>query len=210
MAKFGINPRNNLGLGVKTLRSIAKEIGMNHELAKHLWQTDIHDARMLAALIADPRQVTESLMESWIKNVDSWDLCDMLCYHLLYKTSSGTKKITEWTSRSEEFVKRAGFVLMVALAVHDKTADDAFFESFLPIIRREASDDRQYVKKAVNWALRAIGKRNQHLHGKALQTAHDILKIDAKSARWIARDAIRELNSEKIKNRLQQQKEKET
>jgi 3-methyladenine DNA glycosylase AlkD len=210
MAKFGINPRNNLGLGVKTLRSIAREIGMNHELAKHLWQTDIHDARMLAALIADPRQVTESLMESWIKDVDSWDLCDMLCYHLFYKIASVTKKIMEWTIRSEEFVKRAGFVLMVALAVHDKTADDAFFESFLPIIKREASDDRQYVKKAVNWALRAIGKRNQHLHGKALQTAHDILKIDAKSARWIARDAIRELNSEKIKNRLQQQKEKET
>jgi len=208
MAKFGINPRNNLGLSVKELRSIARDIGMNHELAQELWQTDIHDARMLAALLADPREITEEQMESWVKDVDSWDLCDMLCYNLLYKTSFATKKIDEWTRRGEEFVKRAGFVLMVALSVHDKTADDTLFESFLPIIKREVSDDRQYVKKAVNWALRAIGKRNPYLHRKALQTARDILQINTKSAQWIARDALRELHSEKIKNRLQRTKEK--
>jgi len=209
MGKFGINPRNNLGLSVKDLRSIARDIGMNRELAQQLWQTDIHDARMLAALIADPRKVTEEQMEAWIKDVDSWDLCDMLCYHLFYKTSSATKKIKEWTARSKEFVKRAGFVLIVALAVHDKTADDTLFESFLPIIKREISDDRNYVKKAVNWALRAIGKRNPYLHGKALQTAYDILKIDAKSAQWIARDALRELHSEKVNKRLQRKKERQ-
>jgi len=208
MTKFGINSRNNLGLSVKELRSIARDIGMNHELAQQLWQTDIHDARMLAALIADPHQVTEEQMESWIKDVGSWDLCDMLCYHLFYKTSSTTKKIEEWTRRSEELVKRAGFVLMVALAVHDKTADNTLFESFLPIIKREVSDDRNYVKKAVNWALRQIGKRNPYLHRKALQTARDILQNDAKSAQWIARDALRELHSEKVNKRLQRTKEK--
>jgi 3-methyladenine DNA glycosylase AlkD len=202
MARYGINPENNLGINVTTLRKLAKEIGCNHELALQLWASGIRDARFLAATIDDPEQVTEEQLESMVLDLNSWDICDHCCSDVFLKSKFAYKKAIEWTAREEEFVKRAGFSLMARLAVRDKKAEDEKFEEFLPIIKREATDERNYVKKAVNWALRQIGKRNLHLNKKAIRTARNIQKMDLKSAKWIASDALRELTGEKIQKRL--------
>jgi 3-methyladenine DNA glycosylase AlkD len=202
MARFGINPKNTYGVSIPVLRKMAKQIGKNHLLAEKLWNSDIHEARILAPLIDPPGIVTEKQMESWVKDFDSWDICDQCCSNLFDKTKFAHKKAIEWSKRREEFVKRAGFVLMATLAVHDKEAGDKEFLKFLPIIIREATDDRNFVKKAVNWALRQIGKRNSALNKIAIQTAKEIQKIDSKSAKWIASDAIRELTSEAVQKKL--------
>ena len=202
MARFGINPKNTLGVSVYTVRDIAKEIGKNHVLAKRLWNSKIHEARILASLVALPEKTDEALMERWVKDFDSWDVCDQVCSNLFDKTPFAYKKAFEWSKRKEEFVKRAGFVLMAALSVHDKKASDSRLSKFFPIIVRESNDDRNFVKKAVNWALRNIGKRNRVLNRKAIATAKKIRKIDSKTARWIAADALRELTSEKVRKRL--------
>ncbi len=206
MARFGINPNNNYGISVSTLRKLAKETGRDHQLAQRLWSTGIRDARMIAALIDEPKLVTEEQMERWVKDLNSWDLCDHCCGNLFDKTEFAYKKAVQWSKRKEEFVKRAGFALMAWLAVHDKKAGDGQFEKFLTIIERESDDDRNHVKKAVNWALRNIGKRNLPLNGKAIKTAKDIKKMDSKCAKWIASDAIRELTSEKVQERLKKSK----
>jgi 3-methyladenine DNA glycosylase AlkD len=202
MARYGINPENNLGINVTTLRNLAKEIGKNHELALKLWDSGIHDARMLAAHVDDPKLVTEEQMEKWVRDFNSWDVCDNACGHLFDKTQYSYKKAREWSQRKEEFVKRAGFAIMAWAAVHDKKTDDSQFEELLSIIKRESTDERNYVKKAVNWALRNIGKRNPSINKKAIKTAEEIKKIDSKVARWIANDALRELTSEKIQKRI--------
>lgn len=202
MARYGINPENNLGINVTTLRSIAREIGKNHDIALKLWDSGIHDARMLAAHVDEPKLVTEKQMDSWAMDFSSWDVCDNACGHLFDKTSYGYKKAFEWSSREEEFVKRAGFAIMAWAAVHDKKQEDQIFIDFMAVIKRESSDERNYVKKAVNWALRNIGKRNIYMNKIAIKTSEEILKIDTKSARWIGKDAIRELTSEKIQQRL--------
>lgn len=202
MARYGINPENNLGINVTTLRSIAREIGKNHDIALKLWDSGIHDARMLAAHVDEPKLVTEKQMDSWAMDFNSWDVCDNACGHLFDKTSYGYKKAFEWSSREEEFVKRAGFAIMAWAAVHDKKQEDQIFIDFMAVIKRESSDERNYVKKAVNWALRNIGKRNIYMNKIAIKTSEEILKIDTKSARWIGKDAIRELTSEKIQQRL--------
>ena len=196
MARFGISAKNTLGVSIPSLRAIAKqkENRKNHALALELWKTGIHEARILAALVDDSNQVTDAQMESWVKDFDSWDACDQVCSNLFDKTEFARAKAFEWAGRKEEFVKRAGFVLMAALAVHDKKSNDAAFVKFLPIIVREAKDERNFVKKAVNWALRQIGKRNETLKKLAMQTATKIAKSDSKSARWIAKDALRELS----------------
>ena len=203
MARFGINPEDSLGVSIPNLRKMANEIGRNHRLAQELWSSKIHEARTLAAMVDDPEMVTERQMEEWVKDFDSWDVCDQCCSNLFDKTRLAHRKAIEWSSRKEEFVKRAGFVLMAALAVHDKKADDTKFERFLPIIRRESSDDRNFVKKAVNWALRQIGKRNRHLNRLAIGKAKKIHAIDSKAARWIAADALRELTNAKVRRKLQ-------
>jgi 3-methyladenine DNA glycosylase AlkD len=202
MARFGINPKNNLGVSVTTIRGLAKKIGKNHELANQLWKTGIRDARMLGASIDDPKLVTEEQLESWVADFNSWDICDHCCGHLFDKTQFAYKKVEEWSRREEEFVKRAGFALIAWLAVHDKKAADEDFEGFFSIITREAGDERNYVKKAVNWALRNVGKRNIYLNKKAIKTAKELKKMNSKSAKWIASDAIRELESEKVQERL--------
>jgi len=206
MARFGINPNDTLGVSIYALRPMAKEIGKDHKLAQELWDSRIHEARILASMVDEPEKVTERQMEKWVRDFDSWDVCDQVCSNLFEKTGFAYQKAVEWSSREEEFIKRAGFVLMAALAVHDKKADDGEFERFLPIIRRESTDNRNYVKKAVNWALRQIGKRNPTLNKKAVETAKRIQKTDSKAARWIASDAIRELTSEKIQKRLKRKK----
>jgi len=181
---------------------MAKEIGKNHLLAQRLWNSGVHEARILAGMIDPPEEVTEKQMERWVMDFDSWDVCDQVCSNLFDRTKFAHKKAMDWSKRGEEFVKRAGFVLMATLAVHDKEAGDKEFLKFFPIIKREARDERNFVKKAVNWALRQIGKRNLHLNQKASKTAKEIQGIDSKSAKWIASDAIRELTSETVQKRL--------
>ncbi len=202
MARFGINPNNTYGVSIPALRKMTHDIGKDHALALELWQSGIHEARILAGMIDEPEKVTDEQMESWAADFDSWDVCDQVCSNLFDKTEFAYQKAHEWSYRKEEFVKRAGFVLMATLAVHDKNAGDEKFLEFLPVIKREAIDDRNFVKKAVNWALRQIGKRNLNLNRAAIGIAKEIQGIDSKAARWIASDALRELSDEKTRKRL--------
>lgn len=206
MARFGINPANTYGVSVPVLRKMARETGRDHELALVLWASGIHEARLLACFIDRPDMVTEAQMEGWVKDFDSWDICDQCCSNLFDRTPVAHEKAVAWCEREEEFVRRAGFVLMAALSVHDKKASDEAFLRFLPLIKEYATDQRNFVKKAVNWALRQIGKRNRKLNGAALKTAEEIKKIDSRSARWIASDAIRELSSDAVQKKLANQK----
>lgn len=206
MARYGINPKNNLGISIYQLRPMAKEIGKNHDLALKLWDSGIHDARLLACFIDETDKLTSEQMDSWAKDFDSWDICDQACTSLFDLNPIAWKKVFQWSKREEEFVKRGAFSIIAGLAVHDKKADNKKFEEFFPIIIRESTDERNYVKKAVNWALRNIGKRNIYLNKKAIKTAEEIKKIDSKSSRWIANDAIRELTSEKIQIKLKNKK----
>ena len=202
MARFGIVPKNAYGLSASKLKSIKKKTGKNHELAQKLWNTDIHDTKLLAFLIDNPVEVTEAQMDDWVSDFYSWDLCDGCCIHLFRKTPYAYKKISEWYKSDEEFVKRAAFVLIATLAVHDKKADDEIFLRFLPKIKEASLDERNFVKKAVNWALRQIGKRNRYLNKEAVRLAEEIKQFDSKSAKWTANDALRELRSEKVQVRL--------
>src|SRR4030065_2897595 len=178
MARFGINPENTYGISIPNLRKMAKESGKEHTLARQLWSSCIHEARILAGMIDEPEKVTEKQMEDWVRDFDSWDVCDQTCMNLFEDTPFAYKKAIAWSKRKDEFIKRAGFVMMARLAVSDKKADDKQFEQFLPIIKRESKDERNFVKKAVNWALRQIGKRNRRLNKKAIETAKEIQKID--------------------------------
>jgi len=202
MARYGIATENRLGVSIPDLRKLAKENGKDHELALQLWKTGIQDAMILAALIDDARAVTEEQMEDWVKDFNSWDVCDQVCMNLFDKTPHAWKKVRDWAIREEEFVKRAAFSLIACLAWHDKEADDRIFVDLLPVIRDAAADERNYVKKAVNWALRHIGKRNLNLNMEALHAARQIREIDSRTARWVASGAIRELESEAVQNRL--------
>lgn len=202
MARFGINPKNTFGVRVPVLRHLAKEIGKNHALALKLWDTQIHEAKILASMIDDPKLVSEKQADSWIKNFDSWDVCDEVCMNLFDKTTFAFKKALEWSKFPREFEKRAGFALMACLAWHDKKAPDQNFLKFFAAIRTAATDERNFVKKAVNWALRQIGKRNLALNAPAITTAKEIQKIESKSAKWIAQDAIKELESAAIQKKL--------
>ena len=202
MARFGINSENTLGISVATLRGIAKEIGKDHQLALDLWDSGIHEARILAVLIDNPKLVTEEQLEVWVRDFDSWDVCDLCCMHLFRKTGLAHQKATQWCTHQETFVKRAGFVMMATLAVHDKKAADEVFAAYLKLIQAAATDERNFVKKAVNWALRQIGKRNRTLNQEALKVANAIVNMDSKAARWIARDAIRELAGAAVQQRF--------
>lgn len=202
MARFGINPENTYGVSLPVLRRMAKEIGRDHILAQRLWDSGIHEARLLAGLVDDPAAVTEAQMEAWAKDFDSWDVVDGSCSNLFEKTPFAYEKAVAWASRQEEYVKRAGFVLMARLAVGRKKADDRTLETFLPYIEREADDTRNYVKKAVNWALRQIGKHSPALNRKAISAARRIAQQDSASARWIAADALRELTGPAVQQRL--------
>jgi len=206
MAQYGIVSKGVLGICMPTLRKMARTLGKNHELAQELWDTDIFDARLLAVFIDDPEEVTERQMDRWAADLDSWAICDGVCMHLFRDTPYAMSKAFEWSARDEEFVKRAGFAMMATLTVSDKESDDEVFLKFLPIIEKHSKDDRVYVRKAVNWALRQIGKRNVHLNKKAIASARRIARMNSKSARWIASDALRELESEKVQSRLKAKK----
>ena len=203
MKRFGISVEKALGgISAPVLKKIARQIGKNHSLAEELWRTGIHEARHMAALIDEPEKVTERQMERWARDFDSWDIVDGCCLYLLRKTPYAHRKAVEWSSRKEEFVKRAAFSMMAVLTVHDKEAGDGKFIRFLPFIKRQSTDERNFVKKAVNWALRQIGKRNLKLNKAAIKVGKEIRDIDSRSARWIAADALQELSSEAVQRRL--------
>ena len=202
MARYGISVATALGVTMAELRALARSTGRDHDLALALWETGIHEARMLATMIDEPSRVTDAQLEAWVLDLDSWDLCDGLCGNLVDRTPFAFDKAVEWSAREEEFVKRAGFALMAWSAVHRKDIGDERFERFLPVIRTGATDERNYVKKAVSWALRQIGKRSPSLNRAAIATGEDIARIDSKAARWVARDALRELTSDAVRERL--------
>ncbi len=203
MKKAGITPVTTWGVRVPRLRELAKNIGTDHELALELWGIDCRETRILASMIADPRKATSTLIDEWTSRFDYWEICDQCCMNLFEKTPFAGEKAIAYSGRPEEYVKRTGFVLMARLAVSDKNAPDDFFETFLPLIKREADDGRPMVKKAVNWALRQIGKRNLRLHSRCCDLAREIMKSDSKAARWVASDALRELTSEAVRQRLE-------
>lgn len=193
MARFGINPTRALGVRIPVLRALAREIGRSHELALQLWATGIHEVRILASMIDEHKLVTQEQMEAWVSDFNSWDVCDQVCSNLFDKTPHAHAQAAAWAQRDEEFVKRAGFAMMACLAVHDKKATNQQFILFFPLIEAGAIDERNFVKKAVNWALRQIGKRNGELNEAAIALAKRIRLKDSASARWVAADALREL-----------------
>lgn len=203
MARYGMSTANRLGVTMPELRRIAKQTGKDHDLALALWQTGIADARILACMVDDPRAVTAEQMDAWAVDFDSWDVCDQVCMNLFDKTPLAWEKVREWAGRDEEYVKRAAFSLVASLAWHDKRAEDAAFIALLPLITAGAVDERNYVKKAVSWALRHIGKRNAALREVALATAQELSASTSRSARWIGRDTVKDLNSEAVRRRLQ-------
>jgi 3-methyladenine DNA glycosylase AlkD len=193
MVQYGISSNNTLGVSIPNIRSLARG-RHDHQLALDLWATGIHEARILAAFVDDPTQVTPEQMDAWAADFDSWDVCDQTCISLFDKTPHAVNKAKEWAGRPEEFVKRAGFALMAALTWHDKQAPDEMFLQFLPLITRESSDGRNFVKKAVNWVLRQIGKHNPTLREAAIKTALEIQALGTPSGRWIAANALREFS----------------
>lgn len=201
MRRYGIAGTGTLGISIYTLRPLAKRIGTDHMLAQELWETGIHEARILASYVDDQAQVTAEQMERWVVDFDSWDVVDQVV-DLFERTPLAWEKALEWSARPEEFVKRAAFAMMAGLAVHDKRAPDERFLDLLPVIAREAWDERNFVKKAVNWALRNIGKRNARLNEAAAAAAREIGAQGTRSARWIAGDALRELTSAAVRRRL--------
>jgi 3-methyladenine DNA glycosylase AlkD len=202
MSRFGIETSKALGISVTRLREIGRRTGPNHKLAQELWDSGIHEARILATIIDIPGEVTLDQMESWASDFDSWDIVDGCCGNLFDKTSFAVIKAVEWCKRPEEFVRRAGFVLMAELAVHDRNMPDETFISFFPLMIEGSIDDRNFVKKAVNWALRQIGKRNRRLNTAAIRTSKIIAESNSRAAKWIASDAIRELTGEPIRKKL--------
>ncbi len=195
MKRFGIDSSKALGVPMPEIRKLARSIKKDHALALELWETGIHEARIMASLIDDPKLVTPQQMDAWVKDFHSWDLCDQVCGNLFDRTVFAMEKALLYSSHSEEFIKRAGFVLMAEFAVHDKKADNEAFIALLPVIEREAWDDRNFVKKAVNWALRQIGKRNPELRRAAITSANRILLQNTKASKWIAANALKELSA---------------
>jgi len=202
MAYFGVHVPKAHGISAPALHEFAKHIGKDHQLAQQLWASGIHEARILAALIGESEKVTPAEMDRWVRDFDSWDVVDSACCYLFAYAKPAWQKVTAWSRRREEFAKRASFSLAAYLSYKDKTAPDARFVRFLRVIEREAHDERNFVKKAVNWALRNIGKRNVALNREAILAAERIREQDSRSARWIAADALRELKSDAVQDRL--------
>jgi len=203
MKRFGIKSTNNvLGVSAKPLFALAKQIGTNQELALELWKTGIYDARLLSTLIADPKQIKRSTINAWAKDFDNWAICDCACMHCFRDTPYAHELALKWVKQKQEFVRRAGFTMIATLCVHDKKSGDAVFLNYLRIVYTYATDKRNFVKKAVNWALRQIGKRNLKLNAAAIKMAQKIQKLDSSAAKWIASDALRELRSPAVQKRL--------
>jgi 3-methyladenine DNA glycosylase AlkD len=202
MARYGLYSRNTLGVSVANIRLLAKRLGRNHDLALALWDTGVYEARMLTTFVDEPHRVTPAQMDRWCRDFDSWGVCDALCFHLFDKTPHAWKKIAKWSNARPEFVKRASFALLASVALHDKTAPDKPFLDSLFLIERAATDDRNFVKKAVSWALRGIGKRNPKLHAAAIGLAGRLAVSSDPVARWIGKDALRDLATPATRRRL--------
>jgi len=198
--KFGIVSRNALGIYHKDLKLLAKSLPKNDKLAIQLFDTDIYEARLLCSKIFDPQNLTEQLMDKWTSTFENWEICDSFCMGLFAKSKHALPKAIEWTEREREFEKRAGFTTIAAYCMADKDSGNATFEQFFPIIKRECTDERLYVKKAVNWALRNIGKRNIDLKSRAISVAKEILEVNDPTAKWIAKNALKELTSAKVRS----------
>ncbi len=203
MARFGINVNNAYGVPLTWLRELAKRIGKDHELALALWDSEVHEARILASIVDEPNKVTMAQMDRWAIEFDSWDICDQCCNNLFGRTKFAREVIGPWCDREEEFVRRAGFVMIAVLSVKDKKAACYTFQPYLELIERQSHDKRNNVKKAVNWALRQIGKRDLECHALAVPVALRLSQSEDATARWIGKDAIRELRSEKILTRVE-------
>jgi 3-methyladenine DNA glycosylase AlkD len=203
MARYGLYSKNTLGVSVADIRLLAKRLGRDHELALALWDTGVYEARMLTTFVDEPDRVTPSQMDRWCRDFDSWGICDALCFHLFDKTPHAWKKISKWSDARAEFVKRASFALLASVALHDKKAPDKPFLDSLALIERAATDDRNFVKKAVSWALRGIGKRNAALHAAAVKLSQRLTTSPHPAARWIGRDALRDLSTPATLRRLE-------
>jgi 3-methyladenine DNA glycosylase AlkD len=202
MARYGLTSKNTLGVSVANIRLLAKRLGRDHDLALALWETGIYEARMLTSFVDEPSRVTPAQMDRWCHDFDSWGICDTICFHLFDKTPHAWKKIAKWSDARGEFVRRGSFALLASVALHDKAAPDKLFLESFPLIARAATDDRNFVKKAVSWALRGIGKRNSKLHVAAVKLAVRLAKSADPSARWIGRDALRDLATDATQKRL--------
>jgi 3-methyladenine DNA glycosylase AlkD len=202
LSRFGLPTENALGISAPKLRALAKRIGKDHALSLKLWETGVPDARVLAALVGEPDQVSMRQMNRWASEFDSWGVCDACCGVLFVYSPHAMKMAFKWSRDKREYVKRAGFALMASMAVHQKSLADSAFVPMLRAIRAQSTDDRGFVRKAVNWALRQIGKRNLHLNSLAIETATKIHSIKSPAARWVASDALRELRSDAVQRRL--------
>jgi 3-methyladenine DNA glycosylase AlkD len=203
MARFGLTSKNTLGVSLESIRVLAKRLGRDHELALALWDTGVYEARMLTTFVDEPNRVTPAQMDRWCRDFDSWGVCDALCFHLFDKTPHAWKKIAKWSDAPAEFMKRAAFALLASVALHDKSAPDKFFLDNLTLIERAAPDDRNFVKKAVSWALRGIGKRNPALRAAALKLSQRLTTSPHPAARWIGRDALRDLSTPATRRRFE-------
>lgn len=190
------------GIKMPILRKLGKDIGKNHELALKLWNHGFHESRLLATLIEDSEKVDEEQLDSWVNDFDTWDLCDQACINILVKIPLAIEKIPIWAKSEKEFVKRTAFSLIAVIAVHDKKSENSYFEEFFPLIKSACNDNRNFVKKSVNWAIRSIGKKNKYLNEKTIILSNEILDYDYKSAKWIAKNALKELESEKVQNKF--------
>ena len=202
MARYAIVTPRAYGVSVADLRSLGRQLGTDHALAQGLWKSGWYEARMLSAFVADPARVTPAQMDRWTREFDNWAICDHLCFHLYDRTPHAWTKIAQWGSSSEEFVKRAAFALLASVALHDKSGADAPFKKSLRLIERAARDDRNFVKKGVSWALRSVGERSQALHADALSSARKLAESSDVSARWVGRDALRQLNTPAVRKRV--------
>lgn len=202
MAKFGITPEQAYGVSLPIIRDLAKKIGKNHLLAQELWDTNIREPRILACLIADPNKVTEELLEKWVKDFDYWEICDQCIMNLFVKTKFAYTKSLEWVTKDEEYIRRAGFVLMAILSYRDKKIDDSKFLSFLPICKKYSTDQRNIVKKAISWSLRKIGARNLFLNKEVLKLTEELLKMESSSAKWIAKYVAKDISRQQVQKKL--------
>lgn len=202
LTRYGITAPKAYGVPVGAIQQLGKQLGRNHELAGALWETGWYEARMLAAFVDEPARVTPAQMDRWVRDFDNWGICDTVCFHLFDRTAHAWKKVGPWSRRREEFVRRAGFALLAGLSLHDKRAGDGPFLATLPLIERAAADDRNFVKKGVSWALRVMGRRNRALNAACLATARRLAERDEPAARWIGRQAVKELGSPLVQRKV--------
>ena len=202
MARYGLPSTNTFGVSMATLQSLAKRIGTDHQLAQALWKTEWYEARIMSAFVGDPARLTPALMDAWCRDFDNWGTTDTVCFKLFDRSPHAWKMVPKWVKQKGEFQKRAGFVLIACLAAHDKAAQDPAFMKFFPTIERGASDDRNFVKKGVSWALRGLGHRSKALHAQAMKTATKLSKGANATERWVGKDALRDITRPLVIERI--------